>query len=156
MAKNVNKDVLDICDVAESNDTKPLVQTLGQQLEAEKRENKEKRNKIRQAAKARDKVRYMYMGPNIPVNLLSADGTLFNGSIYTEMPTHFDNLFEAVPEIKALFLKVEQVPNFKKEVQDKGSTAHYQYQQIENLIRAEQIKRHEAKKAREEALKNGI
>jgi len=67
---------------------------------------------------------YMYLGPNIP------GGLLFTGTICREMPTHLDDLFKKIPEVKALFLECKAIPQAKKDLAVQGSEAHRLYHAI--------------------------
>ena len=71
---------------------------------------------------------FMYMGPNIP------GGMLFNGSLYREQPTHLNDLFEKIPEVKQLIIYAKDVPKFKLDVEVQGSEAHALYHHVQKRI----------------------
>jgi len=104
-------------------------QTLGQQLEAEKKQNKELRQKRRQAAKARGKKRLIYSGPYIP------GGALITGSIYIEIPEELQDTIKKLPEIKELFVEDKKYPDFKNALKVQGSEPHRLYQYVAQSIR---------------------
>jgi len=109
--------------------------TLGQQLEAEKQQNKERRQKARQAAaEARGKKRFIYSGPYIP------GGSLIPGGIYIEIPDYLQDIFDKVPEIKELFVDDKQYPEFKKDVKIQGTEAHRLYHYVERSVREGALK----------------
>ncbi|MCL2392621.1 MAG: hypothetical protein FWC66_08490 [Oscillospiraceae bacterium] len=108
--------------------------TIGQQLEAEKRESKERRRKARQAAKSRGKTRYIYSGPYVP------GGALISGGIYMEIPVIAEDIIEKIPEVKELFVKVEKYPAFKNDLKKQGTEAYRLYHYVEQSIREGALK----------------
>ena len=103
--------------------------TIGQQLEAEKRANKERRQKVRQAAKARGKNCYIYAGPYIP------GGALVPGGVCKEIPETLNDTIDKLPEIKELFVEGKKYPNFKEALKEQGSEAYRLYHFVEQSIR---------------------
>jgi len=59
----------------------------------------------------------IYMGPNLMEGL-------FHGDTFTEMPSHFDALFDKLPELKELFIDCKQLPQFKLDMAIAGTEAH--------------------------------
>lgn len=113
-----------------TNDTSTAAKlTIGQQLEAEKRANKERRQKARQAAKARGKQCYIYAGPYIP------GGALVTGGVYKEIPETLNDTIAKLPEIKDLFIEGKKYPDFKEALKVQGSEAHRLYHYVEQSIR---------------------
>jgi len=104
-------------------------QTLGQKLEAEKRQNKERRQKARQAAKVRGKKRLIYSGPYIP------GGALITGGIYMEIPETLKDTIDKLPELKELFVEDKDYPDFKNSLVIQGSEPYRLYHYVAQSIR---------------------
>ncbi|NCC97333.1 MAG: hypothetical protein EOM02_10895 [Synergistales bacterium] len=62
------------------------------------------------------KIRLMYMGPNLGREMLMS-GQVFKGGY----PPHLTALFGEFPELKKLFIPVEDVMEFKKKLKEPGS-----------------------------------
>jgi len=98
------------------------------------------RNAAQQAAakppgKQAAKKAYIYLGPNIP------GGILFKGGLFkNELPEHLEGTLEKLPEIKKLFVEVKEAPDFKRALEEQGSTAYGLYQYVEQQIRKGALK----------------
>jgi len=104
-------------------------QTIGQQLEAEKRQKKELRQKARQAAKARGKKRLIYSGPYV------TGGAIIPGGIYMEIPETLGDIITKLPEIKDLFVEDKKYSDFKKAVKIQGTEPHRLYHFVAQSIK---------------------
>jgi len=104
-------------------------QTIGQQLESEKRQKKELRQKARQAARARSKKRLIYSGPYV------TGGAIIPGGIYMEIPETLSDIVAKLPEIKDLFVEDKKYPDFKKAVKIQGTEPHRLYHYVAQSIK---------------------
>ena len=116
-------------DTAASEANATTKQTIGQQLEAEKRQKKERRQKMRQAARARGKKRLIYSGPYV------TGGAIIPGGIYMEIPETLKDIIAELPEIKELFVEDKHYPDFKKSVKIQGTEPHRLYQYVAQSIK---------------------
>lgn len=88
-------------------------------------------------AKSQNKQAFIYLGPNIP------GGILFTGSIFKSSPEelkYLEETIEKLPEIKELFVEVQNLPQFKKDLTEQGTEAYRLYQNVELLIREGALK----------------
>lgn len=77
-----------------------------------------------------EKKAYIYLGPNIP------NGLLWSGSIYKDnYPEHLNDLFEKVPEVKKLFVEIQNAVEFKRKLSQKGTEEERLYSVVENKVR---------------------
>jgi len=75
---------------------------------------------------------FIYLGPNIP------GGILFNGGLFRCTPdeiVHLKETLAKLPEIKSLFIEVQKMPGFKKQILEQGTEAYRLYQVTEMKIR---------------------
>jgi len=103
--------------------------TTGQQLESEKKQKKEFRQKTRQAARTKGKKRFIYSGPYV------TGGAIIPGGIYMEIPETLNDIIEKLPEIKDLFVEDKKYPDFKKVVKIQGTEPHRLYHYVEESIK---------------------
>ena len=97
-------------------------------LEREKRRHKEERSEKRRAyAKAKAET-IIYMGPNL------LGGHAATGNVYRGWPDHLEEEFAKMPELKSLFIPVDDMPGFKQELETQGSEAYRLYQSIDRQI----------------------
>ena len=77
----------------------------------------------------KDRKSYVYMGPNLP------GGKMFTGTIYRGKPTHLNDVFQAIPEVKKLLVEAQKFLEFKSDLQKQGTEAFRLYQKVETNIK---------------------
>ena len=107
---------------------KPKHQSTMNGFELEKRRRKEERNEKRRAYAKAKRETIIYMGPNL------LGGHAATGDIYRGMPKHLEEEFAKMPELKSLFIPVNDLPSFKQDLETQGSEAYRLYQNIDRLI----------------------
>ncbi len=63
------------------------------------------------------KTAYIYLGPNVKGGLLNT------GSVFQEVPTHLDDIFEKAPSVKKMFVEVSDASKFKSDLSVRGTQA---------------------------------
>ena len=85
--------------------------------------NKEDEGKTTKEKPKKQTGAYIYMGPNLLQGI-------FHGDTFVEIPTHFDELFAKLPELKELIIDCQKLPQYKKDLNTQGTEAHSLYNSV--------------------------
>lgn len=92
------------------------------------KENNTKKNLKKSEVNKIENKTVIYMGPSIPGKITST------GKIYKNIPKYIADFISKNPVIGKLFINVEDLPSFKKNIQIKGTIENSLYSQAVNII----------------------